>query len=439
MQQQYNCQQARTKVTMKLANLSCSLFGLSWRITRALGFLHVRRTALQQSSRPLLSLIAMKMSKTTATHNDQKKYAPSQSVVDPGDGTKWRKTVACAVFNSKNELLIGERVNSESRDSSWQCSQGGVDDAWEGNGFQAETVAEAATRELYEEMGLECGKGVVLVESACTDVPAVRYDTSGTDSWLTKNGFQGQELHWSIFRCVSGLGDSDPSRMCDLSGCGGEAAEFSNVQWKPVDWVVENIWPSKQSAYQALQKALPVVANEWEERCNQLDFTGTWSRDATLNENVVEGFVERGIEKSKAIAQADTPYMQTWQCSEKDGSNTIWKVDTYNGDDIKTIRRSLDYKVGPFQETFTGQAFLFQQESGGTLERRTAYVAEPDSDSKVAHVVITQIPQKDGAAEESRRYLKNGSLVLQRTYWAPSSPIKEGVRSREFFLRVDKD
>lgn len=51
------------------------------------------------------------------------------------------------VFNSKGEVLAGERIQFK---NSWQFPQGGID--------ESEKPEEAAIRELYEEVGIENGK-----------------------------------------------------------------------------------------------------------------------------------------------------------------------------------------------------------------------------------------------------------------------------------------
>jgi putative (di)nucleoside polyphosphate hydrolase len=83
--------------------------------------------------------------------------------------------------------LIGERVG---KPGSWQTPQGGVDGG--------ETVREAAKRELYEEVGLQYGKHVLLesIDDKVQCAIKCQYKTEGTGSWLEKAGFVGQELNW---------------------------------------------------------------------------------------------------------------------------------------------------------------------------------------------------------------------------------------------------
>ena len=63
----------------------------------------------------------------------------------------YRKNVGMVVFNSKGEVLAGERFQFQ---DSWQFPQGGIDDD--------EEPKSAAQRELYEEVGIK--KGEIIFE-----------------------------------------------------------------------------------------------------------------------------------------------------------------------------------------------------------------------------------------------------------------------------------
>ena len=353
-----------------------------------------------------------------------KQHAPSKFLIDEED-KKWRIAVACAVLNSKNEMLVGERINIP---DAWQAPQGGVDDAWEGNNNIAETVTGAASRELFEEMGLQTGQDVIVVPANKT-TPAVkptRYEAKGKDNWLTRNGFSGQELHWVIFRCCNARGDSDPMFMCNLEGQNGEAAEFSKVQWKPIEWVVSHIWPAKRGAYEALQDSLHDAVEQWNEKIiKAIDFNGTWSRDSSKNEGVVEALIQRGVAADKAASEAERPYVQKWEQKE----TGVWNVKTYGPDN--NLRRDVDYQVGKsWREEFSGTAVIFGSVENG-LCRTTRLIAEPDADSLVAFTTITNIQGR--GVEESTRYLKDGNMILRRTFWPEGS--ESVVTCKELFVR----
>ncbi|KAL3935295.1 MAG: hypothetical protein SGBAC_009166 [Bacillariaceae sp.] len=333
--------------------------------------------------------------------------------------------VSCAVLNSKNELLVGERMNIP---DAWQAPQGGVDDAWEGNNNKAETIVGAASRELFEEMGLRTSKDVIVVSDTIgtPSIEPIRYEAKGNDNWLIKNGFSGQELHWIIFRCANARGDSDPKFMCSLEGQNDEAPEFSKVEWKPIDWVVEQIWPAKRDAYEALRESLSDAVKQWEEQCNKaIAFDGTWSRDASKNEGVVHALIQRGVAPDKAASEAERSYVQKWEKKEGD----VWNVRTYGAGN--NLRRNVDYQVGKtWREEFSGTAVIFGDVKDG-LSRTTSLIAEPDADYLVAFATITDIQGR--GVEESTRYLKEGQMVLKRAFWPEGS--SSGVNCKEVFVR----
>jgi len=351
-----------------------------------------------------------------ATSSSTPQHPPSKFVTD-GDGLKWRLCAGAAVFNSKNQLLIGERIG---KPGSWQTPQGGVD-----GGSKSESVTEAAIRELYEEVGLEEGKHVLLekVDSEKSDIKH-RYQTEGTGSWLEKEGFAGQELNWTIFRCADSDLERDPSLVCNLSGLNGEKPEFSAVRWESLDWVVENVWEKKVKPYEVLKEASIPIMKRWEERCGELDLSGQWSRDSSRGVGVAEGLVARGLTEVNANRKATEPYIQSW---DPHATKLEWQVTTYHTDGIKP-RRELHYPIGEFTETYEGTATLFGD--GGVLHRCCFYLAEKDSDDQIAHVTVTDGPR---GKEESTRYLKNGDLILRRSFLHPERT--EKVVSTEVFKK----
>lgn len=367
-----------------------------------------------------------------------KEYAPSQNILDPITGEKWRLCAGAAVLNSRNELLVGERIG---RPDNWQCPQGGVDDEWIPHGEitarPRETIVEACQRELFEEMGLKYGVHVILdpsfpeptVESRSS---GVRYSTTGTNNWLTKAGFAGQELHWTVFRCVDGPGDFDPSAMCDLSGLGGESAEFSQTQWKSVESAVKGIWEGKRAPYTFLKSLIDDHVEAWNADVCSLDFSGRWERDASQNKGIVDGLIKRGLSPQNAEMEAQKSYIQSWEANGE--IENAWQVTTYASDG-KTPRRQLDYRPGEWEETYQGEAVLFGKgsEEVTLLKRRTSFVGEPDaSPLPIAQVTITSGPK---GMEESRRYLKDGRMVLRRTLWPEDKP-QIPIVSEEVFLRT---
>lgn len=393
---------------------------------------------LRRASRSIVSQLKMGSTPTTAT----KEYAPSQVVLDESTGEKWRLCAGVAVLNSQNQVLVAERLG---RPGNWQCPQGGVDDAWTPSGAKdelpKESIVQAAIRELYEETGLQLGHHVVMDHTfphpSVGSNSGIRYSTNtgtGDANWLTRAGFSGQELHWTVFRCTDGRGDFEPGTMCDLSGKGGESAEFSQVTWKPIDEAVRSIWEGKRAPYLALQSLINEYGSKWQAQVNQLDFSGKWGRDLSLSTGVIEGLESRGLTSEDAKEEAAKPYIQLWERSSQDP--TAWFVTTYEKDGTSP-RRKLEYKPGTWEESYQGKSTLFG-ESGApvTLKRRTSYVAEPDaSPIPMAQVTITDGPK---GVEESRRYLKDGNLVLRRTLWPKDQPNTSSI-STEVFTKIPAD
>ena len=353
--------------------------------------------------------------------SEEKQYPPSQYVTDD-DGLKWRLCAGAAVLNSKNQLLIGERIG---KPGSWQAPQGGVD-----GGPEPETIAEAASRELYEEVGLRNNDHVLLEKIDC-DLPTLKckYKTTGTGSWLEKEGFVGQELNWVIFRCANSNLECDPSQLSKLSGLNGEAPEFSAVRWESLDWVVDNVWEKKARPYKVLREALQPLMKRWDERCGSPLFSGRWARDASRSDGVVEALVARGLSEEKAKLKAEEPYIQDW-LQHRD--NREWSVLTYDIDGI-TPRRELLYPLGDFEELYEGESTLFGGTDGGVVKRRCFYLAEADADESnpIAHVTVSETPR---GREESLRYIKNGELILRRTFWHYAWR-QDKVVSTEVFVR----
>lgn len=209
-----------------------------------------RNTAHKRSRIFAAAQINMSAGSDAKKSTKQHYYPPSQFVVDEA-GLKWRVCVAAAVLNSaRDKILVGERIG---RSESWQCPQGGVDGADLSSDPSAlpETIDQAAARELYEEMGVMVGKHVFPL-SFQSLAPSTRYTTQGTGSWMEKEGFVGQELHWRIFQCADKKLEAKPEEVCNLNGLNGEHAEFSRVKWESIDKIVDEVWEKKKAPYRAL-------------------------------------------------------------------------------------------------------------------------------------------------------------------------------------------
>ena len=77
----------------------------------------------------------------------------------------------------------------------------------------SETTIDAASRELYEEVGMKVGttQGLVVVG----DLPQSDAFAYAAGGWLAKKGLAGQRLEFCLFHLPTG---DDPTPYCDLGG-----------------------------------------------------------------------------------------------------------------------------------------------------------------------------------------------------------------------------
>ena len=207
-----------------------------------------------------------------------------------------------------------------------------------------------------------------------------KYETGGTGSWLEREGYAGQELHWVVFRCASSLLETDPTAACNLSGLGGEKPEFSAVRWEALDKVVDEIWEQKSPPYRALRGHCVPLMERWEGRCAEFDLGGRWSRDNGRNVGVEEAFGARGVSPEDAKRRASEPYVQNWR--RHDGRRGEWIATTYygagtGGNNDEQPRRELHYPMGEFEEVYEGTSAIFGGNAGGGGGRRQAELFLP--------------------------------------------------------------
>mmetsp|Transcript_11707 Transcript_11707/g.17989 ORF Transcript_11707/g.17989 Transcript_11707/m.17989 type:complete len:398 (+) Transcript_11707:89-1282(+) len=368
------------------------------------------------------------ISKMQLTHSKiSPVFAPSRLVVDE-KGEKWRICAGVALLNSQSQLLVGKQIGRSS--NCWQCPQGGVNDAW--NGKEAESIDEAACRALYEETGLLSNRHALRLQIPPSN--PVRYRTKGTANWIEKAGFAGQELHWTLFRLVDARGDLNPSIICDLDGKGDEAAEFSHVKWQNIDDFISHVEHKKRENYDSLKRLIEEnnVVKDWNDQISALDFSGKWIRNPCLSSNLTEALVFRGLQLEEAQKEVRKPYIQFWK--RKTSDKKLWAVTSFESDGA-TPRRELEYKIGEWEEEYEGRTVVFGtgELNPTVLKRRTMFVAEPDGcPIQIAHATVTECPR---GVEESRRYLKNGNLVLRRTLWPRDVSSKKTFSSTEVFIR----
>ena len=141
---------------------------------------------------------------------------------------EYRKNVGMVVFNSKGEVLVGERVNFP---GSWQFPQGGIDQ-------EDEDCADAVIRELYEETGIEDGQIVYKLDKW------IYYDFPDEvrASKRFKN-FKGQMQKWFLIYWDRPVSD------CSLDH---HEREFREVKFIPLEHCLETIVSFKRKVYEEL-------------------------------------------------------------------------------------------------------------------------------------------------------------------------------------------
>eukprot|EP00227_Mantoniella_beaufortii_P001847 CAMPEP_0197605804 /NCGR_PEP_ID=MMETSP1326-20131121/43810_1 /TAXON_ID=1155430 /ORGANISM="Genus nov. species nov., Strain RCC2288" /LENGTH=222 /DNA_ID=CAMNT_0043173649 /DNA_START=54 /DNA_END=722 /DNA_ORIENTATION=+ len=173
----------------------------------------------------------------------KEKVYPEERKVEVG-GVFYRRCAAALVFNAKGEVLVGERSD---RPGSWNMPQGGIE--------IDESTVEAASRELYEEVGMKVGetRGLAVVG----DIPPHDDFCYAAGGWLAKKGLAGQRLEFCLFHLPTA---DDPTPYCNLNGLEGEKAEFTQVAWMSFDALIDTVWESKRAPYiKCKELAAPMI------------------------------------------------------------------------------------------------------------------------------------------------------------------------------------
>ncbi|MCB1174088.1 MAG: RNA pyrophosphohydrolase [Leptospiraceae bacterium] len=144
-----------------------------------------------------------------------------------------RPNAGIIVFNSSKLVLAGERLDTPNY---WQLPQGGID--------PGEQPAEAAIRELYEEMGLRMPQPDMELEHWLS------YEFNGpVNEGL--DDYRGQTQKWFLY-----YWHGDAAHL-DLKT---HQQEFSRVEWKELSFLATQIVHFKRSVYQQLvETALPMM------------------------------------------------------------------------------------------------------------------------------------------------------------------------------------
>ena len=144
---------------------------------------------------------------------------------------KYRKCVGMMILNTKNQILVGKRLDNPS--GYWQMPQGGID--------ENENPEEAVWREMMEEIGTNNASLITSSQEWISyDIPT---ETLKTLPWGDK--YIGQIQKWFLFR-FTGI-DNDIN-------VGTENPEFSEWKWMDYDEISQNAVPFKRNVYIKIQK-----------------------------------------------------------------------------------------------------------------------------------------------------------------------------------------
>jgi putative (di)nucleoside polyphosphate hydrolase len=136
----------------------------------------------------------------------------------------WRRGVGCLLLSAAGQVFVAQRIGMP---GAWQMPQGGID--------EGETPAQAALRELEEEIGT--GKATILAESAgwySYDFPPELIGKA----WGGR--YRGQTQKWFALRFTGA--DSD----IDLATA---HPEFNAWRWSDPAEVLAQIVPFKRALY----------------------------------------------------------------------------------------------------------------------------------------------------------------------------------------------
>ncbi|AIT10721.1 RNA pyrophosphohydrolase [Leptospira santarosai] len=136
----------------------------------------------------------------------------------------YRKNVGMVVFNSRGEVLVGERSNFP---GSWQFPQGGID--------EAEDPTTAALRELYEEVGIDSGK---IIAEYPDWIPYDFPENLPLNRHLQK--YKGQIQKWFLIHWNGEIND------CKLDIY---EREFETVRFIPIENTLATAVPFKKDVY----------------------------------------------------------------------------------------------------------------------------------------------------------------------------------------------
>ena len=149
----------------------------------------------------------------------------------PKDPKHYRPNVGLALFHREGLVFLGKRAGAEGP-YQWQMPQGGVD--------RGESAAEAAFRELEEEIGVKPAHAELLEETA----DWLYYDfPMDVRKKLSRGRYRGQRQKWFAFRFKG----RDSDIRLDT-----HTPEFSDWRWAPLETAPDLVIPFKRDIYQEI-------------------------------------------------------------------------------------------------------------------------------------------------------------------------------------------
>lgn len=137
----------------------------------------------------------------------------------------YRPCVGIMLLNDAGQVLVAKRLDLVEK--AWQMPQGGID--------AGETPAEAAIRELEEEIG------TANAEIIAEHPNWLQYDLPGEFTrW--KGKYRGQSQRWFAMRFVGDENEIRPQHV--------KKPEFSNWKWVPMETVPSLIVEFKREVYE---------------------------------------------------------------------------------------------------------------------------------------------------------------------------------------------
>jgi len=145
------------------------------------------------------------------------------------DPKHYRPNVGLALFHREGLVFLGKRAGAEGP-YQWQMPQGGVD--------RGESAAEAAYRELEEEIGVKPQHAQLLEETA--DWLHYEFPTHVRKKMSSSERYRGQRQKWFAFRFKG----RDSDIRLDT-----HTPEFSDWRWAPLETAPDLVIPFKRDIY----------------------------------------------------------------------------------------------------------------------------------------------------------------------------------------------